>query len=1285
MSGKQQKDYSSASFVYHFRGRASLSEFRCNQLIEQIKKSAGNEGCLGLMVANVYLLLSKERELSPEERILCCELLDAAEESSEGYFIMPRRGTTSPWSSKATEILNQCGLKSVVRVEQGQLVSFQGVQDPAAALQLLFDRMVQGVYQDLEGYFEPQDPSPLKVIDILNEGVSALDRANAEMGLALSAEEIQYLFQGFKAANRNPSDAELVMFGQVNSEHCRHKVFNASWVVDGQQQSESLFQMIKTTHQKSPQGTLVAYKDNSSCIEGFSGESLDRVDGRYEYRRDQLDIIMKVETHNHPTAIAPDPGAATGVGGEIRDEGATGRGSRSKAGLSAFVVSDLNVPGFRQPWESQADSSLKRLASPLQIMLEGPIGGAAFGNEFGRPQLAGLFRTYQGQHFNRTWGYHKPIMVAGGMGVIKRGQIQKHSLPVGAKVVQLGGPSFRIGIGGGAASSMATGENAEDLDYNSVQRSNPEMQRRCQEVIDACVALNDMNPILSIHDVGAGGLSNACPELVEAVGATFNLREVHCEDASLSPMEIWCNESQERYMLAVSVDGIETFEALCRRERCPYAIIGSVSGDGRLTVQDPLFASDVVDMPLEFLLGNPPKMTRDVKREVRQDAPFNCLLGLDEAIERVLRVPAVARKTFLITIADRTVTGLVARDQMVGPYQVPVSDVAVTTTGFTSTTGEAMAMGERTPIAVVDAPASARMAVGESLLNICAALVVSLGQVKLSANWMVACGEQGQDADLWDTCHAVAKELCPALGISIPVGKDSVSMKTVWSENGIEHRVVAPLSLIVSAFAPVVDVRKTLTPQLVKDSTTELLLLDLGQGKNRLGCSVLAQVCSSIGGDCPDVDDPEALKNVFNAIQELNRSGLVLAYHDRSDGGLAVTLIEMAIAGRCGVSCKLSCGSEDALRALFSEELGAVLQFRAEHKEQVHSVLDRYQVTHLASTIGTVTEDASLSIECSDGHIYKRHVRDLDRIWSELTFHMQSLRDNPEQVSQEFDALLDIEDPGLQARLTFDPENFGATFVGARPKVAILREQGVNGHVEMAAAFEAAGFEPLDYHMSDLVLGTKSLSDCRGLVACGGFSFGDVLGAGTGWAQAIMKSARLREQFEAFFQSSHTFSLGVCNGCQMMAQLKGIIPGAELWPRFVRNVSEQFEARLVSVEVVESPSVLLKGMTSSILPIPVAHGEGLVLGDVNEVESQGLVSLRFVDNRGNPAETYPANPNGSPYGVTGFTSKDGRATIMMPHPERAFRSLQLSYNPGRVFDDAGPWLRMFQNARAFVG
>lgn len=1285
MSSKQHKDPSSASFVYHFKGQESLSAFRRNRLIEQIKRSVGNEDCADVRVTHVYLLQSKGCELSAEERMLCCELLEATEEPSEGYFIMPRRGTTSPWSSKATEILNQCGLTSVVRVEQGHLVHFEGVRNPATALQLLFDRMVQAVYQDLEGYFDPQDPSPLKVVDILSEGISALDRANAEMGLALSLEEVEYLYEGFKAANRNPSDAELVMFGQVNSEHCRHKVFNASWVVDGQQQSESLFQMIKTTHQNSPQGTLVAYKDNSSCIEGFFAESLDRVNGRYEYRRDQLDIIMKVETHNHPTAIAPDPGAATGVGGEIRDEGATGRGSRSKAGLAAFVVSDLNVPGFRQPWESPVDSSLKRLASPLRIMLEAPLGGAAFGNEFGRPQLAGFFRTYQGRHFDRTWGYHKPIMVAGGMGVIKRGQIKKQNLPIGAKVVQLGGPSFRIGIGGGAASSMATGENAEDLDFNSVQRSNPEMQRRCQEVIDACVALNKLNPILSIHDVGAGGLSNACPELVEAVGATFNLREVHCEDASLSPMEIWCNESQERYMLAVSTDGLETFMALCRRERCPYAVIGSVSGDGRLTVQDPLFASDVVDMSLEFLLGNPPKMTRDVEREVRRGAAFVCPLGLEEAIERVLRVPAVARKTFLITIADRSVTGLVARDQMVGPYQVPVADVAVTTTGFTCTTGEAMAMGERTPLAVVDAPASGRMAVGEALLNICAAAVVSLGQVKLSANWMVACGESGQDADLWDTCYAVAKELCPALGISIPVGKDSVSMKTVWSDHGVEHRVVAPLSLVISAFAPVSDVRKTLTPQLVKDPASELLLLDLGKGKNRLGGSALAQVCSALGGACPDVDDPKALRSVFNAIQELNSSGLILAYHDRSDGGLVVTLIEMAIAGRCGLTCQLDCGRDAALMALFSEELGAVLQVRTEDKEQVLSVWERYQISDLVSSIGVLSEDAFFNIKCSDGHLYRRPLRDLDRMWSELSFHMQSLRDNPEQVLQEFDALLDAEDPGLQARLSFDPEQFGATFLGARPKVAILREQGVNGHVEMAAAFEAAGFEPLDYHMSDLVSGAKSLLDCRGLVACGGFSFGDVLGAGTGWAQAILKSVRLREQFETFFHRSDTFSLGVCNGCQMMAQLRDIIPGAELWPRFVRNISEQFEARLVSVEVVDSPSVLLSGMTSSILPIPVAHGEGLVRGDVNEIESHGLVSLRFVDNRGNPAETYPANPNGSLYGVTGVTSTDGRATIMMPHPERAFRAWQLSYNPGGIFDNAGPWLRMFQNARAFIG
>ncbi|MBK9160111.1 MAG: phosphoribosylformylglycinamidine synthase [Nitrosomonadales bacterium] len=1252
--------------------------------------------------------------------------------------VVPRLGTISPWSTKATDIARHCGLTGIERIERGVVYYLRaangkplGKAELAAVLPLLHDRMTETVLDSIDGaaekIFRHGKPQPMQTVNVLKGGGKALNKANREMGLALSADEIEYLVENFRKLERNPTDVELMMFAQANSEHCRHKIFNADWVIDGEAQDMSLFGMIRNTHKVSPQGTVVAYSDNSSVIEGARIERFyPRADGGYAFSEELTHTLMKVETHNHPTAIAPFAGAATGSGGEIRDEGATGTGSKPKAGLTGFSVSNLNIPGFRQPWEQYSPllnplppagegtfpspaggrgaggegatyGKPSRIVSALQIMLDGPIGAAAFNNEFGRPNLAGYFRTFEESVSGEMRGYHKPIMLAGGLGSINAGHTHKHELPVGALLIHLGGPGMLIGLGGGAASSMDTGSNAENLDFDSVQRGNPEMQRRAQEVIDRCWQLGDDNPILSIHDVGAGGMSNALPELVHGggKGADFELRKIPLDETGMSPKQIWCNESQERYVLAIAPERLEQFRAFCERERCPFEVVGTAMDEDRITVHDTEFGNAPVDMPLSVLLGKPPKMTRNATRETpRLNA---CDIGrfeLGDAIGRVLRLPSVANKTFLISIGDRTVGGMTARDQMVGPWQVPVADVAVTLMGFNTHRGEAFAIGERTPLALVNAPASGRMAVGEAITNIAAARIARIGDIKLSANWMAAAGHHGEDAALFDTVHAVGMELCPQLGIGIPVGKDSMSMKTTWKEGGEDKAVTAPLSLIVSAFAPCADARRTLTPQMVADLDTALLLIDLGQGRNRMGGSALAQVFKQVGDVAPDVDDAALLKAFFELVQRLNADGALLAYHDRSDGGMFVALCEMAFASHIGIDICLDESHGDTLRVLFNEELGALVQVRNRDVAHIQQ-LARDAGLKNVYRVGVPNDTGMVNIQRGDETLCSVSGVALQRIWSETTCQMQKLRDNPACAQQEFDLILDAADPGLHVKLTYDPdappppvrhEFVEGRVVIPRPRMAILREQGVNGHVEMAAAFDRAGFNAVDVHMSDIISGRVRLADFKGFVACGGFSYGDVLGAGEGWAKSILFNPRARDEFEAFFQRNDTFALGVCNGCQMMSNLHEIIPGAENWAHFGRNQSEQFEARFVMVEVQKSPSILFDGMAGSRMPIVVAHGEGCAdFSDAQQLKAaQRLVTLRYVDNYGQPTETYPLNPNGSPQGITGLTTPDGRFSIMMPHPERVFRAVQNSWYP-KEWNENGAWLRMFQNARKWVG
>ncbi len=1278
-------------------GEPALSDFRKRKLINRISELAGTGP--GLEARFVYLIES-EVALGKSDMDALQDLLHGkrvAKLNSDGLLlVVPRLGTQSPWSSKATDIAWHCGLKSVLRIERGVAYSLPGLaaEKRTAVSHILHDRMTQSVLDTLDdarGLFLHSPPRPLAYIPTSAEGAQALRKADNELGLALSEDEMEYLVEAFGEMGRDPSDAELMMFAQANSEHCRHKIFNANWTIDGVELDQTLFGMIRNTHARSPDGVLSAYHDNSAVLSGPEGERffIDPESGVYCWHRESLPFQIKVETHNHPTAISPFPGAATGSGGEIRDEAATGRGARPKAGLSGFTVSHLDIPGMNFPWCTDFGKP-DRIASSLDIMMEGPIGAAAFNNEFGRPALCGYFRTFEQKIDGVTWGYHKPIMIAGGMGSIREQHVEKLPLQPGAHIVVLGGPAMLIGLGGGAASSVGSGQSQEDLDFASVQRGNPEMQRRCQEVIDACWAMGDNNPALSIHDVGAGGLSNALPELLNdgGHGGELELRLVPSADSSMSPMEIWCNESQERYVLAIEPGGLDAFEAMCRRERCPFAVLGQATEVRQLKLTDELLGQDPVDMPLEVLLGNPPRMFRDAKRLAFNGDDLDASnLDLHDSLQSVLRFPCVGSKSFLITIGDRTVGGLVTRDQMVGPWQVPVGDVAVTLSGFSSNTGEAMAMGERTPLAVLNAPASGRMAIAEAVTNIAAAAIDDISKIRLSANWMAAAGEPGQEGALFDTVHAVGMELCPALGIAIPVGKDSLSLKTVWKDASGERRMPAPVSLIVTAFAPVTDVYRTLTPQLDTGcGESKLLLVDLGNGRNRLGGSVLAQVNGLFGREVPDLDRADQLKHFFNVMQDLNKSGLVRAYHDRSDGGVAATLCEMAFASHCGLELKLEVSAGQLHAFLFTEEPGAVIQVTVGDEPEVRARLAAAGLEGVVNYLGRPVRGDRLIIECAGQVLLDEALPGLQRLWSETSHAIQRLRDNPECADQELELASDWGKPGMQPRLVYAAdENPAAPVIarGARPPVAILREQGVNGHVEMAAAFDLAGFDATDVHMSDLALGRRKLEDFAGFVACGGFSYGDVLGAGRGWAKSILFHQNLREQFSRFFADKEKFVLGVCNGCQMLATLKNLIPGTGSWPEFAGNRSEQFEGRLSLVRVENSPSVFLRGMSGSIIPVASAHGEGRAVFDEG-VPVDELVALRYVDSSGGATEHYPENPNGSPAGVTGLCNADGRVTIMMPHPERTLRGVNFSWAP-QEWGDISPWRRMFLNAREWTG
>lgn len=1282
-----------AEFVHFVFSNAALSEVEQNTLKQILTYGAHAEDALG---ANIHAVSGDIRNNSKQNGL---------------FLVIPRIGTISPWASRATDIANNCGLSSVLRIERGIAYSVESngvlsANEQTALEAAIHDRMTETVLDNLndaEKLYHHAMPKPFSSIDILQGGAAALNAANSDMGLALSPDEVDYLVENFSKIGRNPTDVELMMFAQANSEHCRHKIFNADWVIDGKPQDISLFGMIRNTHKLNPGHTVVAYSDNSSIVAGQKTQRFyPNSSSQYEFNKDNMHYLMKVETHNHPTAISPFAGAATGAGGEIRDEGATGIGSKPKAGLTGFSVSNLNIPNFAQPWEKPYGKP-GRIATPLQIMTDGPLGGAAYNNEFGRPNIAGYFRTFELENNGEVRGYHKPIMLAGGVGNISADHSHKNAIPEGAALIQLGGPAMLIGLGGGAASSMDTGSNTENLDFDSVQRGNPELQRRAQEVIDRCWQLGDKNPILSIHDVGAGGISNAFPELVNdaKVGALFDLRKVHNEEPGMSPRELWSNEAQERYVMAVLPENLAAFKAICERERAPFAIVGYATAERHLTVADSHFGNKPVDMDLSVLLGKPPKMTRDVKSIAKRLSAFDTSkIDINDAVARLLRLPGVADKTFLITIGDRTVTGLIARDQMVGPWQVPVADVAVTLAGYQTNAGEAFAIGEKAPLALINAPASGRMAIGEAITNIAAAHIADISNLKLSANWMAPAGHAGEDAALFETVKAVGMELCPALGISIPVGKDSMSMKTVWSEDGQDKAVTSPISLVVTAFANTPDARKTLTPQLRTGLSnqnlgeTKLILIDLGNGKNRMGGSSLAQAYSQIGNEAPDVDSPEQLKVFFTEIQRLNADGKILAYHDRSDGGLFTTLCEMAFAGRCGLKVNVSTGNTqncDAIATLFNEELGAVIQVRTSEADAILAQLNQ----HLsAQIIGTVTAENAINISVNGQTVFADSRVNLHRMWSETTYHMQSLRDNPACAQQEYDRILNTADAGLQVHTTFDiNEDISAPYLNlTRPKMAILREQGVNGQVEMAAAFDRAGFTSYDVHMSDIISGRTSLKDFAGFVACGGFSYGDVLGAGEGWAKSILFNSRANAEFSAFFNRSDSFALGVCNGCQMMSNLHSIIPGSAHWPHFVKNKSEQFEARLAMVEVLESPSLFFNGMAGSRMPIAVAHGEGFAefssTGAVNQVLDNKLVTMRFIaptltSSASTPTEVYPFNPNGSPLGITGLTTADGRFNIMMPHPERVYRSVQHSWYPDEWLEDA-PWMRMFRNARKFI-
>lgn len=1297
--------------MFYLQGAQAYTSFRLQQLLLRLQEIHPS---IHSLTADFGYFVHSETALNQQEKERLAQLLPQAKISElpklTAHFscwVVPRLGTISPWSSKATDIAHNCELEKITRIEHGIFYAIYGitaeeVNRKPALLAALYDPLTESLLsssEKLTQLFQSPTPQTFTTIPVLQQGVNALRQANETLGLSLSNAEIEYLYASFNYLQRDPTDIELMMFAQINSEHCRHKIFNAQWEIDGHQQTQSLFSMIRHTYAANPGQVLVAYRDNAAVIAGPVANNLliNPRNHTYESVSESVNVVLKVETHNHPTAISPFAGAATGSGGEIRDEAATGRGARSVAGVTGFSVSHLRIPEFSQPWEINLGKP-KHLASPLEIMLQGPIGGASFNNEFGRPNIGGYFRTFEmkisSDYGDVYHGYHKPIMIAGGMGHIRTSQVQKEALNEDNLLIVVGGPAMAIGLGGGAASSRITQEGAENLDFASVQRSNPEMQRRVQELISTCVSLGKDNPILSIHDVGAGGLSNAFPELVKdnQKGAVIDLRAIPTAEPGMSPLAIWCNEAQERFALSIKAESLSQFEKIAKRERCPFAVIGTVTQEEKLAVIDEDFNNQPVNVPMNVLFEPATAMLRKDQHATPAHTPIDTTqIDLAQAIQRVLQYPCVADKSFLITIGDRTVGGLTARDQMVGPWQIPVADVGVTTYGFQTHQGQAIAMGERAPIAILHPAASARMAVAEAITNIAAAPIENISQIVLSANWMAAADYPGEGAALYDAVQSISMELCPALGICIPVGKDSLSMRTSWEERGEKRSVTSPLSLVITATAPVIDVRRTLTPHLKTDvGETCLILIDLGKGANLLGASCLAQTYNLLGHQPPDVDDPEALRNFFKAIQSLNQHQLLLAYHDRSDGGLLATLCEMAFASYTGLTIDLSALGHDPISSLFAEELGAVIQVKTADAETVLNILAGHDLAEFSHIIGEINHADEILFYHHEKCLYRENRVNLQRLWSETSFRMQSLRDNFLCAQQQYDQLLDENDPGLTTHLTFEfDEKIIAPYIsrGAKPRVAILREQGVNGQLEMAAAFSAAGFECVDVHMSDLLAERVKLKDFRGLVACGGFSYGDVLGAGRGWAQSILMHRKIRDEFQQFFASTDRFALGVCNGCQMFSHLQELIPGAELWPKFMRNQSEQFEARLSLVYVEKSPSIFFQGMEGSIIPIVVSHGEGRAefASDAQaQAEQNNLVSLRYVDHYHRPTENYPTNPNGSPAGITGLTNRDGRITLLMPHPERCARASQLSWHP-KEWTENSPWMRFFYNARLWIG
>ncbi|WP_086932943.1 phosphoribosylformylglycinamidine synthase [Agarilytica rhodophyticola] len=1288
-------------------GAPALSAFRLSKLLQDIR--ALDASVTEITSEYLHFVDTTEDLLPAEMKVLEALLRYGAKAPIKtsaddlagcaSLTVTPRPGTISPWSSKATDIAHNAGLAKVKRIERGvryYIKSSNRALELVPMQALLHDRMVEAVFANAEQadvLFTQAQPAPMTSVAVLEKGKAALVEANSSLGLALAEDEIDYLVTAFRGLERDPNDIELMMFAQANSEHCRHKIFNASWTLDGEEQQNSLFGMIKNTYKKGGENVLSAYADNASVVVGPEAGRFypDPVSKAYAYHQEPIHLLMKVETHNHPTAIAPFPGAGTGSGGEIRDEGAVGKGSKPKVGLCGYTVSNLNIPDYPLPWEQQYGKP-GRIVSALDIMVDGPIGGAAFNNEFGRPNICGYFRTFEEDFDGERRGYHKPIMLAGGYGNIKGEHVEQTEFNAGAQLVVLGGPAMLIGLGGGAASSMTSGASSEDLDFASVQRQNPEIERRCQEVIDQCWQLGQSNPIAFIHDVGAGGLSNAFPELAKdgGCGARFELRNVPNDEPGMSPLEIWCNESQERYVLAVTPEQLPVFEAICQRERCPYAVVGEATDEQHLIVNDTHFDAKPIDLPMDVLFGKAPKMHRTADKREYTTTPFDySAIALNDAIENVIRHPAVASKMFLITIGDRSVTGQVSRDQLVGPWQVPVADCAVTTVSYDSYLGEAMSMGERTPLALLNAPASGRMAVAEAITNIAGAPIADIRDIKLSANWMCAAGHPGEDEKLYRTVEAIGMELCPALGITIPVGKDSMSMRTAWQDEGEEKAITAPLSVVISAFTPTQDVRKVVTPELRADQGGSLLLIDLAKGKMRLGGSIFAQTYNELGVETPDVESAEELKAFFLCMQACIDEGLLLAYHDKSDGGLITTLCEMAFAGHCGLHIDITAFDGDTHEILLNEELGAVLQVADHSLSRVKDIFAEHQLAASLYPLGTIAQEPAITIYRGGETVYQNTRVALQQLWSLNSYHIQKRRDNPDCAQQEFDAIA-AENPGLSSKLSYDvKENISAPYLnkGANPAVAILREQGVNSHVEMAAAFDRAGFNAVDVHMSDLLSGQRSLEDFKGLVACGGFSYGDVLGAGEGWAKTILFNEKLRDNFQSFFHRQDSFSLGVCNGCQMMSNIKTLIPGAENWPHFVRNQSEQFEGRFSLVKIEASPSIFYRGMEGSHMPIAVAHGEGRAEFEndqaLNALQNNGNVAIRFIDNQLNVTSRYPANPNGSPEGITGLTSNDGRATVLMPHPERVFRTVANSWRAAEWGEDS-PWMRMFYNARVFV-